>query len=88
MDEHTNMSGNISDDQVNTSSEQERERKLSPVQVILSVLAAAIGVQSDKNRQRDFEKGNPLVFIAAGLIFTLLFIITLLVVVNWVLGSQ
>ena len=41
------------------------ENKVTPDQkpgllsVIKSILAAGIGVQSDKNRQRDFEQGNP-----------------------------
>jgi len=54
-------------------------------QVVLSVLAAAIGVQNSKNRERDFTKGNPLVFIAAGLIFTVLFVLTLVGIVYLVL---
>ncbi len=54
-------------------------------EVVMSVLAAALGVQSSKNRQRDFTKGNALVFIAAGLIFTILFVLTLIGVVNLIL---
>ena len=53
--------------------------------VVMSVLAAALGVQTSKNRERDFTKGNPLVFIAAGLIFTILFVLTLIGVVNLIL---
>ncbi len=53
--------------------------------VMLSVMAAAFGVQNSKNRERDFTHGNPLAFIAAGLIFTLLFILTIVGVVNLVL---
>ena len=54
-------------------------------EVVMSVLAAALGVQTSKNRERDFTRGNPLVFIAAGLIFTVLFVLTLIGVVNLVL---
>jgi hypothetical protein len=54
-------------------------------EVVMSVLAAALGVQTSKNRERDFSNGNPLVFIAAGLIFTILFVLTLIGVVNLVL---
>jgi hypothetical protein len=54
-------------------------------EVVMSVLAAALGIQSSKNRERDFTKGNPLVFIAAGLIFTILFVLTLIGVVNLIL---
>jgi hypothetical protein len=54
-------------------------------EVVMSVLAAALGVQTSKNRERDFTKGNPLVFFAAGLIFTILFVLTLIGVVNLIL---
>lgn len=53
--------------------------------IVLSTLAAAIGVQSNKNRERDFSQSSPLPFIAAGIIFTVLFILTVLTVVNLVL---
>jgi hypothetical protein len=56
------------------------------VKIIQSTLAAAIGVQSKKNRERDFEEGNAGGFIAAGIIFTALFIATVLGVVQWVLA--
>lgn len=57
----------------------------SLLEVMLSVLAAAFGVQSRRNRERDFTRGNPVVFILAGLIFTLLFVLTLIGVVHLVL---
>ncbi len=56
--------------------------------VIKSILAAAIGVQSDKNRQRDFEQGSPLTFIIGGIIFTLLFIAAVATVVGLVLSNN
>ncbi len=69
--------------------EQEQERSpLNPFQVIASVLAAGLGVQSSKNRERDFKQGRAGVFIAAGLIFTLLFIGTVFTVVQLVLKSS
>lgn len=68
-----------------TNSSQNKQ-KPSLIAVIKSILAAAIGVQSDKNRTRDFEQGNPLVFIIGGIVFTLLFIITIASVVGLVLS--
>lgn len=56
--------------------------------VIKSILAAAIGVQSNKNRQRDFEQGSPLAFIIGGIVFTLLFIATVATVVGFVLSNN
>ena len=54
-------------------------------QVVLSTLAAAFGVQSSKNRARDFTHGSLKVYITAGVIFTALFIFTLVAVVRIVL---
>lgn len=55
-------------------------------QVFGSVLAAMIGVQSDKNRERDFEAANPKSFIIGGIVFTLIFIATVVTVVNVVVS--
>jgi len=61
--------------------------KLNPLQVVGSVLAAGLGVQSSKNRERDFKQGRLGVFIAAGIVFTLLFIGIVIVVVQMVLST-
>ena len=50
-----------------------------------SVFAAAFGVQSRRNRERDFSKGNIFVFIVAGVVFTALFVGAVLAVVYMVL---
>jgi len=63
----------------------EHKRPPGPFQIIGSVLAAAFGVQTSRNRERDFKQGRPGVFIAAGIIFTLLFIGTVITVVQLVL---
>lgn len=42
------------------------EGALTLPQVISSVAASFFGVQSSRNRARDFKRGNPLVFIAVG----------------------
>ena len=55
-------------------------------QVVMSTLAAALGVQNSANRERDFTHGNPLVFIAAGLIFTVVFVLTIGVIGGNVFG--
>ncbi len=53
----------------------EAKRKVTIWTVIQSVLAAAVGVQTDANRQRDMEHVSPLVFIVAGILFLLLFML-------------
>ena len=67
--------------------EQEKRKRLKPLQIISSVFAAGLGVQSSKNRERDFQQGHGGIFIAAGIVFTLLFIGTLVSVVQLVLKS-
>jgi hypothetical protein len=54
-------------------------------QMLQSVLAAAFGVQSGKNRARDFGHGKPSQFIALGLLFTLCFVLTIFGVAKLVL---
>lgn len=63
------------------------KKKMKPGQVISSVFAAGLGVQSSKNRERDFSEGSAGTFIAAGLIFTALFIGGLYLLVQIVLKS-
>ncbi|MGB2180355.1 MAG: DUF2970 domain-containing protein [Porticoccaceae bacterium] len=66
----------------------ESKQKPNLISVVKSILAAGIGVQSDKNRTRDFEQGNPLTFIVGGIVFTLLFIATVATVVGFVLSNN
>lgn len=66
----------------------EEQQRMSVTQIIGSVFAAGLGVQSSKNRERDFQQGRPGVFIAAGLIFTLLFLGTVYGIVSLVLSSR
>lgn len=54
--------------------------------VISSVFLAAFGVQTRSNQERDFAEGNPLVFIVAGVVFTVLFVATLIGIVMLVLS--
>lgn len=64
----------MSDEEHNDNAASQEPEKLKPMQVVSSVFAAGLGVQSSKNRERDFKQGRFGVFIAAGIIFTLLFI--------------
>ncbi|MDD2761608.1 MAG: DUF2970 domain-containing protein [Methylomonas sp.] len=60
--------------------------KPSLFHVIKSVLAAAIGVQSDKNREVDFKHGSLPAYIVVGLIGTILFIFAIVTIVSLVTG--
>jgi uncharacterized membrane protein YidH (DUF202 family) len=63
----------------------DNSHKVSIKDVILSVLAAMIGVQKGKNHDRDFRQGNPLIFIFVGVILVAVFVFTLILVVKVVL---
>ncbi|MGL6159504.1 DUF2970 domain-containing protein [Microbulbifer sp.] len=68
--------------------DSQEEKRPSFGQVVLSTLAAAFGVQSSKNRERDFKGGSIKTYIAAGIIFTALFVLALVLVVKTVLGNM
>ena len=75
-------------DQDRQAPEHDEGKSMNTFQVVASVFAAGLGVQSSKNRERDFKQGRAGVFIAAGIIFTLLFIGTVITVVRVVLSSS
>lgn len=56
--------------------------------VVQSVGAAAIGVQSRKNRERDFTHGKPIHFIVGGLIGTLIFLVVIWLLVQYLLATS
>lgn len=64
---------------------QERSRP-SLKQVIGSVLAAGFGVQSNKNRQRDFSSGSGKQFVIVGIVATIMFVLTIYFIVQLILG--
>lgn len=66
-------------------SRDEDQKPLSFLEMLQSVLAAALGVQSGKNRSRDFSRGKPTHFILLGVGFTTLFVLLLLGVVKLIL---
>lgn len=53
-----------------------------------SILAAAFGVQSRRNQERDFVQGNYRHYIVGGILFTILFVATVATVVTLVLRSS
>jgi len=59
--------------------------RLTLLQMLGSTFAAALGVQSSANRERDFSKGKASHFIILGIAFTALFVLAVVGVVNLVL---
>ena len=62
------------------------KKALSVWQLAASTVAAAFGVQTKANKDRDFSTGKPVHFIIAGIVFTALFVIAIITVVNLVLS--
>lgn len=56
------------------------------VNIIKSTFAAACGVQSQSNRERDFEHGKPSSFIIAGIAFVLIFVLAMYLLVQFVIS--
>lgn len=55
-------------------------------QLLLSTMAAFIGVQSNANRERDFTHGKISHFIAIGILFGLTFVLTIVTVVKIIMA--
>lgn len=55
--------------------------------MLTSVAAAIFGVQSDKNREKDFKKGDATQFIALGISAVLILLMIMMGVVNHVLST-
>lgn len=66
-------------------SDDQDNKPLSLREMLQSVLSAALGVQSGKNRSRDFSRGKASHFIILGVVFTALFVLIIFGVVQVVL---
>ena len=80
------MSDDTNTDQPAPSADQPEAEGLSFWQMLGSTLAAAFGVQSRANRERDFSQGKALHFILMGIAFTVVFVLAVVGVVNLVLA--
>lgn len=69
------------------SPDDDHQEKPGFLQVLQSVLAAIFGVQSSKNRERDFKKGDASQYMAVFAVLVIGLVITMIVVVNIVLSS-
>ncbi|QEY63823.1 DUF2970 domain-containing protein [Metapseudomonas lalkuanensis] len=65
--------------------DKNHDQPLSFREMLQSVLAAAFGVQSGKNRTRDFSRGKPSHFIILGVLFTAIFVLVLFGLVKVIL---
>ena len=62
--------------------DKKQDESLSWGQMICSTLAAAFGVQSKRNKERDFNKGDIKKFIVVAIGFTLAFLLGLIYLAN------
>ena len=77
------------DPKSNASSHGEDPNQAPPLtwsQILRSSLAAGLGVQSSRNRERDFSDGSPRRFIVMGVVLTMLFIASLVTVIRIITG--
>ncbi len=67
-------------------SEPVHHRKGSWLATINAVLWGFLGVRRKSDYQADIVKLNPLHIVAVGIVMTFLFVIGLIVLVNWIAG--
>ena len=66
-------------------SEEPQHKPMTLRQMQPTVFAASLGVQSGKNRARDFTQGRPGHFILLGVGFTVIFVLVLIALVRLVI---
>ena len=81
------MSNEDQNKPTDTTSPSSAEGKLSFLSMVQSVFAAIFGIQSDKNRQEDFQKGDATQFIVLGIAVSVGIMITMWLIVSSVLES-
>lgn len=70
-----------------TPDPSQKSQPLTFWQVLHSTLAAAFGVQSSKNRERDFTHGKASHFILMGIGFTVVFVLVVAGIVTAILSG-
>mgnify|MGYP000126000247 CR=1 FL=1 len=80
------MTSNHSNKRQDTANNSDDQQTLTLIQTFKSVLWALLGVQSKENLVRDFSRGKASHFIITGLVFVILFVLSLVFVVNLVLN--
>jgi hypothetical protein len=70
-----------------SDNEENKKSGITPLSFIASLFAGAFGVQSEKNRERDFEHGKFSHFIIGGIFFAIVFILVVIGIVQLVLKT-
>lgn len=64
-----------------------QKRGITPLSFLASLFAGAFGVQSEANRERDFQHGKFSHFIIGGIIFAVVFVVVVIAIVQIVLKA-
>ena len=63
------------------------QRKLSFFQTLKAVLWAMFGVRKGSNYQEDIAKLNPVHLIVAGILLTVIFVVSLVKIAGWAISQ-
>lgn len=74
--------------ETNSDEGDERKGKTSLWEVTQGVIAALFGVQSAKNRERDFKRGDPADYIAIFTVAVIAMVILMVVFVKVIISSS
>ena len=64
----------------------DKKEQFTFLQAMKSVFAGFFGVQSNRQRTKDFSHGKPIYFILAGFIVTFVFVISLIIFVKFLVA--
>ena len=70
----------------NENGNSEQRKGIGFLNTVQSTIAAACGVQTKANRERDFEHAKPSTFIIAGIVFVIVFILAMYGIVQLVMS--
>lgn len=75
------------EDQASDKQQKDERGGTGIFNVIKSVFAAILGVQSDQNRDRDFKQGNATDYIIVGVIAVIALVVGMIIIVNSVISN-
>ena len=68
-----------------TTDNTKKQKKITPLSFMGSIVAAWFGVQTKENRERDFEQGKFHHFVIGGIVFAVLLVLFVLGLVQVVM---
>lgn len=77
----------MTDDRRQSDLVESVQRELNFPQTVKAILWAMFGVRKGAGLKEDVSKLNPVYVILAGILFGVIFVVSLLLVVQWVVGS-